>query len=254
MDFDESVDELYGAPLEDFVPTRSDLARTLRDGGSRDEAQELAKLRKPTLHAWVLNQLARRRRDVGLLLEAGARLREAQAGLLGGAGQGEFERARSAERDVVTRLLGKAEALLRGHGSSPAAGLNEIGQTLRNAAVSDEGRELLTRGRFTKTLGSRGFDLVGELAASAPRARRARTGKRAKTDLERERRAKEALREAKEQLRDAEKVARAARGEAERLAVEARDAARAAERAERTVDTARADVARAESRLPPRGS
>jgi hypothetical protein len=255
MDFEESVDELYGAPLEGFVSTRSGLAKALRDAGSSDDAQALAQLRKPTLPAWVLNQLARRdRRDIGRLLEAGDRLRRAQAGLLGGADQGEFEAARAAERDVVARLLGESERLLQGRGSSPAAALNEIEQTLRNAAVSEEGRELLSRGRFTKTLGSRGFDLVGELAASAPRTRQGRTGNRTKTDRERRRRAQRALEEARARLRSAERDARAARTEADRLAVETKDAARVADRAERTVATLRAEVARAEALLSRRAS
>ena len=67
MTFDDAVDELYGVPLGDFVSTRKRLANEL--GG--DEGKELAKLRKPNIAAWTLNQLARRyRREVDLLLDA----------------------------------------------------------------------------------------------------------------------------------------------------------------------------------------
>ena len=85
MDLDEAIDELYGASLDEFVAERTRLAKELRDAGNREEAQAVAKLRKPNVAAWVLNQLARRnRREIDLLLDAGHRLREAQAGAMAG--------------------------------------------------------------------------------------------------------------------------------------------------------------------------
>src|SRR6266508_46216 len=93
MDLEQATDELYAADLDAFVGERARLAKALREAGQTEESQAFAKLRKPTVAAWVLNQLARRnRREVDLLLDAGHRLREAQAGALSGA-----ERARSDE-------------------------------------------------------------------------------------------------------------------------------------------------------------
>ena len=49
--------------------------------GRREDAEEVRRLAKPTLPAWVVNQLTRRdRRDVDLLLDAGHRLRTTQGG------------------------------------------------------------------------------------------------------------------------------------------------------------------------------
>src|SRR5512141_3189256 len=142
MTLDEAIDELYGADLRAFVAERARLVRELRAQGDREDAEELAKLRKPTVFAWTLNQLARReRRDVDLLLDAGHRPREAQAGVLHGGDRVEFERARDLER-AAARLLG---------GSSSSV-LPQVSSTLRSAAVSEEGRELLARGRFTVPL------------------------------------------------------------------------------------------------------
>src|ERR1700709_2808591 len=105
MTLDEAIDELYGAGLDAFVPLRSKLVRELRAQGDKEEAEQLSKLHKPTVFAWALNQLARHeRRDVDLLLDAGHRLREAQAGVLRGADRAEFERARPSEKDALRRL------------------------------------------------------------------------------------------------------------------------------------------------------
>src|SRR6266536_1742685 len=99
MSLDEAIDELYGADLDDFVAERARLAKGLREEGDGAGAQTMAKLRKPSVAAWILNQLARRnRREVDLLLDAGHRLREAQAGALSGAERDAFEQARKTER------------------------------------------------------------------------------------------------------------------------------------------------------------
>jgi hypothetical protein len=153
---DEALDELYGAALDEFVAERKRLANKL--GG--DDAKEVAALKKPNVAAWVLNQLARReRRDVDLLLDAGHRLRQAQAGVLRGAEKETFEDARRKESDALKRLTKAAERLLRdARGSASASTLAQVEESLRAAAITEEGRELLARGRFTEPLRASGFD------------------------------------------------------------------------------------------------
>ena len=58
----QKADELYGLPLERFVPERQALARELRTGGRREQAAEVASLRKPSVAAWAVNQLVRTQR------------------------------------------------------------------------------------------------------------------------------------------------------------------------------------------------
>src|SRR5690242_7776649 len=100
MTLDEATDELYGADLDDFGTERARLAKELRAEGRQADAAALAKLRKPTVAAWVLNQLARRnRREVDLLLHAGHRLRQSQAGVVRGGKRESYEQAREAEAD-----------------------------------------------------------------------------------------------------------------------------------------------------------
>src|SRR5438132_6785985 len=152
MTVDEAADELYGVALDEFVPERARLAKELRAAGARADADAVAKLRKPTLPAWVLNQLARRnRRDVDLLLDAGHRLRQAQAGVVRGGKRESFEQARQTEADALRRLGREAEKLLRSaRGNASDAVLKQIVQGLRAAAVSDEAREQLARGTFVR--------------------------------------------------------------------------------------------------------
>jgi D-serine deaminase-like pyridoxal phosphate-dependent protein len=133
--FDEALDELYGAPLDQFVTERKRLATQLEG----DDAKELAKLRKPSIAAWTLNQLARReRRDVDLLLDAGHRLRQA------GLDKPAVERARKAEIDALKRLHAAARRL-----GAREQTLTNVDEALRASAVTEEGREQLALGRFT---------------------------------------------------------------------------------------------------------
>lgn len=225
MSLDDAIDELYGAAQEDFVAERARLAKALRTAGLRDEAEALAKLRKPSIAAWALNQLAReRRREIDLLLDSGHRLREAQAGLFGGGEREAFESARRAEQEALSQLTAAAEELLGERGSASAATLAQVAESLRAAAVSPEGRELLARGRFTEPIRGQGFDLLGELAAGVPK----RPPPKPAPDRAEEEKAKAELREAKAALHAAE-----------------REAHEAAER----VEAARKAVADAEARL-----
>lgn len=199
MTVDAALDELYGAPLEEFTATRNRLAKEL--GG--DEGTAFAKLRKPNRAAWVLNQLAREhRRDVDLLLDAGHRLRQA------GLDKGAVDRARAAENDALKRLARAAEAL-GAHGQA----LARVNESLRAAAVTEGGRELLARGRFTEPLQASGFEAYAGI--ELPKRKRKAAPKR--TD-ERRRAAAE--------LRDLEQRLQAARAAADALAAEVDAAAR----------------------------
>jgi hypothetical protein len=237
---DEAVDHLYAADLDAFVGERARLARELRDSGDRSAAEQVGKLKKPTVAAWALNQLARRRRrDVDLLLDAGHRLRQAQEGVVGGADRASFEKAQQNERDALRRLTQQASELL---GGASAQVLSQISQTLRAAAVSEEGRELLARGRFTTPLEAEGFDVFGVLPAP-PKA-----GPTKKQPAQAQKKASDELRKAKERLRELEQQARAAKREAERSKSEWRKNERAAEAARTAVAAAQRELTQAQRR------
>lgn len=234
---DEATDDLYAADLEAFVSERTRLARELRDAGDREAAEQLAKLKKPTVAAWALNQLARRnRRDVDLLLDAGHRLRHAQEGVVVGADRAAFEQAQTTEREALRRLTQQASELLGGASSQV---LSQLSQTLRAAAVSEEGRELLARGRFTTPLETEGFDVFGALPVSRP----AKAKQQAKTQ-----KANDELRQARERLRELEQKAKAAEREAARLKGDLTKSERAAESARIAVADAQRQLKEAQRR------
>jgi hypothetical protein len=231
---DDEADHLYGLPLEEFTKERNALAKQLRDAGDRERAEEVKTLAKPTVAAWAVNQLARRN-EVLLrgLLRAGERLRAAQEQALAGKGADALRDATREERDVVSRLVAEARKLL----PRPSQQLlDRIGETLRAAAVDDEARELLKRGRLTKELtGSSGFDALAGMPA-APAARRApkredeRTARKGAL-AEARKRVTELRKEAQERDREA----RTAEREADKLRAAAEEAAVKLERAEEQV-------------------
>jgi hypothetical protein len=229
----DEVDRLYGLPLEDFTKERNAAAARIRKEGDGERAEEIKALPKPTLPAWAVNQLARRNEVlVRALLRAGERLRAAQEKALAGKGAGALREATREERDVVQRLVAEAREVLP-RPSQPL--LERIAETLRAAAVDEEGRELLKRGRLTRELsaGSGFAALEGMPTAQSPRQREAT---REQDDrAERKRRleaARERVTELRREARDRERDARDAEREAERMRAIAEEAARARDAAE----------------------
>src|SRR5262249_26829933 len=181
---------------------------------------------------WALNQLVRRnRREVDLLLHAGHRLRQSQAGVVPGGERTAFDQARQTEAEAVRSLGREAEALLRSERRRAAQALVDQGvRGLRAAAVSDEGREHLARGDFVRPPeGESGFDLLSGLVGDLPE--RPAPAKKRSDD---KRRAKAELQEARRRLREAEAGLRAAEAEVRR-------AERAAQAAAGRVEAARAE-------------
>jgi hypothetical protein len=228
----DEVDRLYALPLDEFTRARNELAKEAKDPAIRS-------LRKPSVSAWAVNQLARRREvDVRRLLRAAEALEQAQRDALGGGDQGAFERARRDEREAVRRLRAAAAELLRdaGHPASDAT-LERVAKTLHAAAASADGREQLRAGRLTDDLEPQGFDALAGMTPAGPRGKRAsrrpagptaaerRRAKAARAELEEARReaaaAADRLREAERALRLAEREVEQARAAADRAATKA---------------------------------
>ena len=261
-------DDLYGLPLDRFVPERAALAKELRGAGRRDEAAAVAKLRKPSAAAWAVNQLVRTQgRATRELLAAGDAVRAAQDDVLAGRGDARALREAGArERDAVAGLVETARGLLgaSGHELSEST-LERVADTLHAAALDDAAREQVRAGRLERELRHAGLGLGGGTAQTwaaaparprdkAPAADAAKPGAAADREAGRsaveERAAAAAAREqARKQARAA--VAKAAKrqeraGHALRAAEERRDRAAAAlAGAEEALDEARAAAAEA---------
>ena len=83
---------------------------------------------------------------------------------------------------VAKAVLEERRSELLGGASSQA--LSQTSSTLRNAAVSEEGRELLARGRFVAPLESEGFDVFGALPSPAERPAKQAQSRARKSDDE----------------------------------------------------------------------
>jgi hypothetical protein len=211
----DEVDALYALPPAEFTAARNELAKRTGDA-------ELRKLKRPSQAAAVVNRLAwHRRADVERLVEAGRKLRTAQAR---GAGVAE---ATKAERDALDGLLRAA----RGEGATSDAVLARVRSTLQAAAADDDAAERVLAGRLEKELEPPGFGPLLAAAAATPRRPRQAKEERPRRDVAAERRRREAERAAQAELRAAER--------------EEREAARALEQARRRVEAARAAVERA---------
>jgi hypothetical protein len=257
------VDDLYGLPLERFTPERGALARELRSAGRRDEASDVAALRKPSVAAWAVNQLVRtQRRAVDELFEAGDALRAAHDQVLAGRGEaGSLRSAVARERAAVDELIKAARGLLTvdGHELSPTI-IDRVADTLHAAALDDDARSQVRGGRLERELRHVGLGVVasGSAPARAPARKRAR---KAPVDGEaRPAKSEESVRAAAEERARARTGARAAEREARRRlerAIRALEAARerrdkasqALEEAEEALAGAERDHAEAEEQL-----
>ena len=239
---DDELDRLYGLPLSEFVAARDELAKRLRGEGSREEAEQVKALRKPSVAAWLVNRVARERElDVQRLLNAGDALRNAQAEAA--AGQTEaFADARRDEHEALERLAEAAREIAAREGAGAAA-VAQATQTLRAASLTDEGRELLKRGRLTEELEPPGFEALTGLVPAAPRKR---PGNRRAERQQPSREARERVKRLREQEREAAAEARAAEREADRAEQEAAKLRERATKARAKADAAAAERAAAE--------
>jgi hypothetical protein len=149
---EQAADELYALPPGEFTRARDERAKALRKAGDRDEADAVKALRKPTVAAWALNQLARRRpKQVDGLVAAGEDLRAAQDELLAGGDRKAFQSAAATERDQVAKLAQEAVKLAAEDGERASPALTEkITATLHAAALDEETAEELRAGRLVR--------------------------------------------------------------------------------------------------------
>ncbi len=233
--------DLYGLPLDRFVPERDALAKALRKEGRREEAAEVAALRKPSVAAWAVNQVIRTQgRAVAALFGAGDALQEAHSQLLDGRGDGKALReALGHEREAVIDLAEKARGLLSSEGHElTQTTFDRVSETLHAAALEPDARAQVKDGCLHRELRHIGVGASGEASGpSEPRRPTSRAGARARThdDQERAKRRAAARKAEADARRQAERAARELQSAEQR-----RDrAAESLRGAETAVETAR---------------
>ena len=153
-ELDEIVRELYVLPPTNFVAARNELVRQARAAGSRDVAERLQRLRRPTRSAWLVNLLARDPIAMQRLSALGRELRDAQTGLAGA----ELRSLAEQRRQLIADLLDRAQAHAAESGVrlTPAV-LSEVEATLQAALVDLAGALTIRNGRLVRPLSHSGF-------------------------------------------------------------------------------------------------
>ena len=161
---DDEVDELFKVPLPEFTSFRNALAARLKKEGRVEDADRIKSLSKPSVSAWAVNQLFWNERDAfDRLIEAGERLRHAQASQLAGK-TSDIREPRDARRDSLAELSRLAATLLTdaGHNASPET-MRRITTNLEAISAYAALPESPPPGRLTEDIDPPGFDALAAL-------------------------------------------------------------------------------------------
>ena len=137
-----SLDDLYAAEPEEFVAARNALAKQLKAAGDKDTAAEVAKLRRPPVSAWALNQVARSRPDeIEALMTSAADL----AGALADPAGADLRAIQRAFRSAIEAVVRTTLDVVSSSGRNPSPGLQQAIQATLQAAAVDDGIALALR-------------------------------------------------------------------------------------------------------------
>ena len=155
---EHAIEQLYAVPLADFMATRAALVAQARAAPNRPLAQQIGKLRKPSVAAALLNALIRARPDLVADLDSvGAQLRAAQASLHGTA----LGALRPARDELIAAWLAGATDLARAAGSAlSTAAETEVRDTVIAALASAEASAAVASGTLVRALSYSGFGEV----------------------------------------------------------------------------------------------
>ncbi|WP_116946832.1 hypothetical protein [Jiangella endophytica] len=158
MNLDDAADELYSLPPEEFVDARNALAKRLKGEGAGDVAARVKALRKPTVAAWLTNQLVRQHGDdIGALAELGERMRKAMSAMDGAA----LRELTTERKKQVGGLVKAARKVAQDAGQKAGADLLEAVAASLDAAVADpRAAEVLRTAQLSHGLEHVGFGTI----------------------------------------------------------------------------------------------
>ncbi|HZD78878.1 MAG TPA: hypothetical protein VE646_02400 [Actinomycetota bacterium] len=247
------IDELFGLEPGRFVAARDELVKRLREGGQEARATQVKALRRPTVAAWTLNQLARQHREeLRGLLEAGEELRRAQRTILSG-GSADLTGAGERRRALIAELMRWAGELLAAQRRDSAATREAIREGLEAASADEQTARAALEGHLSKgpsaPVGFGGIDglqvVPGGRATdggdASPATDPDSLGAKARDLDQVVRRAEREVDKAQRGAARAEDAARRLRREADQADRRAAEARALAERAARDLASARSD-------------
>lgn len=152
----EIADELYAVTPQAFTAARDSYVHEARHAGDRRLASELARLRRPSVAAWLVNLVALHRPQLlQSLVDLGRITRQAQ-----GSGSPAQLRDLSAQRRrELDAVLVEAQSLAaeRGETAVSRAHLVEAESTFAAAMADEKAASLVCSGRVRKALSYNGF-------------------------------------------------------------------------------------------------
>ncbi|MFL5307618.1 MAG: hypothetical protein ACJ8F1_20530 [Polyangia bacterium] len=246
-----TIDGLYEVPPAGFVQARNALVKSLKASGQREQAEQAAKLSRPTASVWATNQVARRASDLV------AQLADATARLQGGVTRDreKYAAAINHHRDLLNQVRERVEKILAETGlrAAPPTVAAAV-QNFRTGLMDAHTRPLLLHGRLTEDVGlEAGAGLFGLANASDADDEPAPPPKLSRPPAAHAADAKARERERREEERERERAVAKARAEAERhvhaLAKAAQAASTARQKQEFAVASARRELASAERAL-----
>ena len=164
---------MYEVVPEKFVAARDALVKRLRAADDKPGAAKVAKLRRPPLTTWALNQIARNTPEViEAMLAAGGELRAAMERALDGDASG-LRQAHSEDRAAVEAVISDAAARLEAAGYSVTDAMrSRMAATLRAATVDDAVAARLRSGTLEQDRDAPGFgiDALSLPVTRSPRA------------------------------------------------------------------------------------
>jgi hypothetical protein len=159
------VDELFKLPLSEFIGARKTLAARLKKEGQADQANRVQALAKPSVSAWVVNQLYWEHRDAfDRLVASGEDFRRAQSSRLAGK-TADLRAPLEARREALSELTKLATALLEDADHNPTLDMiRRITTTLEGVSAYASLPDDLAPGRLTHDVDPPGFDTLGGFA------------------------------------------------------------------------------------------
>ncbi|MGH3472270.1 MAG: hypothetical protein ACRDPG_09535, partial [Nocardioidaceae bacterium] len=249
MDLESAADALYALPPEEFVAARSAVVKQAKAVGDSGLATSLRSLRKPTLAAWLVNQLVRQRPEaIQPLLDLGDELREVMPTL-------SSDDLRDLTRQrfrLVSSLVDQARSLAREHGRALSDNVAQDVRATLDATLSNPGSaELVAEARLADALHVSGFGVEpGRTSAGRKPLTTDSSGGATVTDLDAERRrrslerAQEGVRAATTGSQEATTRHRAATARLEERTAERHRAESRTEQLRRELDQAEAEAER----------
>jgi len=248
-----SVDALFQLPLAEFTAARNTLAAQLKKSGRAEEAARIKTLAKPSISAWVVNQLFWRHRKLyDRLMASGEQFRDAQAAQLAGK-SADIRKPLEARRKALADLSQAAATVLKDASHQPTP------DTMRRVTTTLEALSTLASvpgaprgGQLTDDVDPPGFETLAALIPSvgegktgdgrgavlrfAPKPQRTAGRKRSKEENDEDREqarkaqaaaAKAAVQAAERVVRDAQRTAEQAEAALKKAAAKLKDAERA---------------------------